>query len=116
MKKIIISQPLENKTPQEIIETEKEARKYLETKGYKVENKFFINEKWLIEQLGIKNQTLYDVGKLFETMSTCDAVYFTDGWALSKECRIIRLAAILYNFEILEENNKDKEEQHGGIS
>lgn len=110
MKKIIISQPLENKTPQEIIETEKEIKENLEKKDYKVENQFSIKEKWFIEQLGIKNQTLYDIGKLLETMSTCDAVYFTEGWALSKECRIIRLAAILYNFEILEENDKDKEE------
>lgn len=110
MKKIIISQPLENKTPQEIIETEKEIKENLEKKGYKVENQFSIKEKWFIEQLGIKNQTLYDIGKLLETMSTCDAVYFTKGWALSKECRIIRLAAILYNFEILEEENTNKEE------
>ena len=63
-----------------------------------------------MEKLGVKNQTLYDIGKLLETMSTCDAVYFADGWASSKECRIIRLAAILYNFEILEEENTDKEE------
>ena len=110
MKKIIISQPLENKTPQEILETQKEVKENLEKKDYKVENQFPIKEKWLIEQLGIKNQTLYDIGKLFETMSICDAVYFTKGWALSKECRIIRLAAILYNFEILEENDKDKKE------
>lgn len=109
MKKIIISQPLENKTPQEIIEVEKEAKKYLETKDYKVENRFSINEKWLMEQLGIKNQTLYDVGKLLETMSTCDAVYFADGWALSKECRIIRLAAILYGIEIITDEEKDEE-------
>lgn len=109
MKKIIISQPLENKTPQEIIEIEKKIKENLEKKDYKVENQFSIKEKWFIEQLGIKNQTLYDIGKLLETMSTCDAVYFTKGWALSKECRIIRLAAILYNFEILEEENIDKE-------
>ena len=110
MKKIIISQPLENKTQQEILEIEKTIKENLEKKDFKVENQFLIKEEWFMEKLGVKNQTLYDIGKLLETMSTCDAVYFADGWALSKECRIIRLAAILYNFEILEEENTDKEE------
>lgn len=103
MKKVVISQPLENKTLQEIVWKEKKAKKNLEEKGYEVGNQFFIQEETLIEQIGIKNKTLYNIGKLFETMATCDAVYFTTGWSLDKGCRIIRLAAKLYDLEILEE-------------
>lgn len=103
MKKIVICQPLENKTLQEIVEIEKKAEKNLEAKKYKVESQFFIQDKLLMEQIGVKNQILYNVGKLFETLATCDAVYFTTGWTLDKGCRIIRLAAKLYDLEILEE-------------
>ena len=110
MKKIIISQPLENKTQQEILEIEKTIKENLEKKDFKVESSLLVKEEWLMKKLGIKNQTLYNIGKTLEAMSTCDAVYFAKGWALSKECRIIRLAAILYNFEILEEENTNKEE------
>ena len=39
-------------------------------------------------------------------MSECEAIYFTEGWAVSKNCRIERLTAILYDIEIVEDDDK----------
>ena len=100
MKKVFISQPIENKTIEEINGAKIKAIEYLESKGYEVVNKEFMNE------LDIKNPSnknyLINIGKNIYKMSECDAIYFTEGWSTAKNCRIERLASLFYNIEILE--------------
>ena len=106
MKKVIISQPMNEKDKDEIIETRKRAIEYLKSKDYEIVNNLF-TEQWNkpenLEENKIINPSLYFLGKSIEAMSKCDSVYFAKGWALAKGCRVERLAAILYKLEILEE-------------
>ena len=108
MKKVMISQPMKDKTKEEIIQTRNKAENYLKSKGYEVANTFF-EDAWNNENKNdIIHKPLFYLGKSIAEMSKCDAIYFADGWALAKGCRVERLAAILYGIEIIEEENKEK--------
>lgn len=109
MKKVMISQPITDKSQEEIIEERDNAKKYLEAKGYEVLNTFF-EDDWddEIENSVIHKPLLY-LGESIALMSQCDAIYFTSGWALTKRCRVERLTAILYGIEIVTDEEKDEE-------
>ena len=68
-----------------------------------VDKNFMPIEKNIAEISGIKNTFLHSLGEFFNIMSKCDGVYFTKGWTLDRNCRIVRLAAILYRLEVIEE-------------
>ena len=109
MKKVIISQPMDDRTKEEINEERERAKKYLESKGYEVVNTFF-EENWNNEiENNIIHKPLFFLGKSISYMSQCDAIYFVGGWALAKGCRVERLAAILYGIEIITDEEKDEE-------
>lgn len=99
MKRVFICQPIENKTIREIKTRREEAVKYLESQGYSVINKTFEDEVDISE--GSSSSEIKIIGKNLKRMSTCDAIYCIEGWSVSKNCRIERLTAILYNIEIL---------------
>ena len=105
----MISQPITDKSQEEIIEERDNAKKYLESKGYEVLNTFF-EDDWddEIENSVIHKPLLY-LGESIAHMSQCDAIYFTKGWALTKRCRVERLTAILYGIEIVTDEEKDEE-------
>ena len=109
MKKAIISQPIEEKTLEEILDTYNEAKKYLESKGYEVANIYIPQQELTMKQLGVKTQIIYDVGKFIENMALYDSLYLAKGWTLTKECRIARLTALLCGIEIV----NDIEEEQG---
>jgi len=106
MKKVMISQPMKDKTEEEIIKERDNAKKYLESKGYEVVNTFF-EEDWN-KEIGnnIIHKPLFFLGKSIAWMSQCDAIYFANGWALARGCRVERLAAILYGIEIITDDEK----------
>ena len=109
MKKVMISQPMKDKTQEEIIKERDNAKKYLESKGYEVVNTFF-EEDWN-KEIGnsIIHEPLFFLGKSIAYMSQCDAIYFASGWALARGCRVERLTAILYGIEIITDEEKDEE-------
>lgn len=110
MKKVMISQPISGKKTREIIETREKLIKYLKENGYEVIDNLLKDEWDNIEQ-NIIHKELYFIGKSIACMSQCDAVFFADGWAVNRGCRIERLAAVLYNLEII--NESDKEDNDG---
>ena len=79
MKKVMISQPMKDKTEEEIIKERDNAKKYLESKGYEVVNTFF-EEDWN-KEIGnnIIHKPLFFLGKSIAWMSQCDAIYFANG-------------------------------------
>ena len=107
MKKAVIIQPMQDIPEEKIIESQKIACEYLEKKGFEVlhYNLTLIDEDTAL-LFEIKNQYLNIIGNFFKVMAKADAVYFTKGWALDKNCRIARLASVLYNFEIITEENE----------
>lgn len=104
--KVMLSQPMNGKTDEEIAATKERAVSYLEGKGYEVINTLFTDEwysKEKMQQRGIKQIPLCFLAKSLESMSLCDAAYFCEGWEEARGCRIEHDAALAYGLEIIYE-------------
>lgn len=104
--KAMLSQPMRNKTDEEIAETRNKAIKVLEEKGYEVINTLFTDEWYSPESMnerGVVNIPLCFLAKSLENMSLCDAAYFCKDWENYRGCRIEHLAAKEYGLEIIYE-------------
>ena len=99
MKRVFICQPIENKTIEEIKKVREDTVNFLESQGYEIINKTFEDELDISEQS--RHSILKIIGKNIHRMSNCDGIYCIEGWTLSKNCRVERLAALLYDIEIL---------------
>lgn len=101
-KKVMLSQPMAGKTPEEIVEVRDKAIKYLEKSGFQVVDTYFPNDlKYLT--VDILSKPLFLLGKSLMYMSYCDAVYFCKGWDKTRGCRIEHDAAVAYGLEVIEE-------------
>lgn len=106
MKKAMLSQPMRNKTDEEIVATRNKAIKVLEEKGYEVINTLFTDEWYSPESMNercVVNISLCFLAKSLENMSLCDAVYFCKDWENYRGCRIEHEAAKAYGLEIIYE-------------
>ena len=104
--KAMLSQPMTNKTEEEIIETRNRAISKLESMGYEVVNTLFTDEWYSHENMvkrGVVQIPLCFLAKSLENMSLCHAVYFCKGWQDARGCRIEHDAALAYGLEIIEE-------------
>ena len=98
MKKVFISQPMGDKTTEEIIKERDRVKKELEEKlGYKIEiiDSFFNSH--------FAHPPLYYLGRAIEMMADADLVYFVKGWEKSRGCQIEHQCAILYQYNWREE-------------
>ena len=106
MKKAMLSQPMAEKTNEEIVATREKAISALEEKGYEVVNTLFTDEWYskdaMIER-GVVQIPLCFLAKSLENMSRCHAAYFCKGWENARSCRIEHEAAVAYGLEILYE-------------
>lgn len=101
-KKVMISQPMNGLTDEQILETKKKATKYLENSGYEVINTFFQGKEE--ETANSKhNVPLAYLALSFLKMAECDAVYFCKGWNKTRGCVMEHEAAEKYGLEILYE-------------
>lgn len=104
MKKVMISQPMANKTEEVITEERNRVSKLLENKGYEVIDSFIDGDEYSnssLEDRGVKNIPLFYLSKSIEFMSQCDAVFFCNDWDKYRGCRIEHEAATQYGLEIL---------------
>lgn len=104
--KAMLSQPMANKTQEEIIAAREQAIAALETRGYEVVNTLFTNEwysKESMEKRGVVNIPLCFLAKSLENMSLCHVAYFCKGWEQARGCRIEHDAAKAYGLEIIYE-------------
>lgn len=104
--KAMLSQPMANKTQEEIIAARERAIAALEARGYEVVNTLFTNEwysKESMEKRGVVNIPLCFLAKSLENMSLCHAAYFCKGWEQARGCRIEHDAAKAYGLEIIYE-------------
>ena len=104
--KAMLSQPMANKTQEEIIAVRERAIAALEARGYEVVNTLFTNEwysKESMEKRGVVNIPLCFLAKSLENMSLCHAVYFCKGWEQARGCRIEHEAAKAYGMKIIYE-------------
>ena len=104
--KAMLSQPMDGKTEQEIIETRERAISALTEKGYEIVNTLFTDEwysKEAMEARGVANIPLCFLAKSLENVSLCHAAYFCKGWEQARGCRIEHEAAKAYGLTIIYE-------------
>ena len=97
MKKLFVSQPMKDKTDDEILrEREKAIKKTEEKIGESVEviDSFF-------QSAPADVRPLWFLGKSLELLSTADLAYFADGWTNARGCGIEHLCAVEYGIDII---------------
>ena len=98
MKKLFISQPMRDKTDEEIKEERAKAIvKASELMGEPVEviDSFF-------EKAPAAAKPLWFLGKSLELMADADVVYFASGWKEARGCIIEHDSAIAYGIDTIE--------------
>lgn len=106
MLKAMLSQPMDGKTQEEIVETRERAIRAIQDMGYKVVNTLFTDEwysKKAMKSRGVVQIPLCFLAKSLENMSLCHVAYFCKGWEQARGCRIEHEAAKDYGLEIIYE-------------
>lgn len=104
--KAMISQPMRDKTPEEIKETRDRVIEELTKRGYEVVDTLFTDEWYSqpsMQERGVVNVPLCFLAKSLEHMSLCHAVYFCKGWVNTRGCVIEHAAASAYGLDIIYE-------------
>lgn len=104
----MISQPMAGLSEQEILAERNRVTEVLVSQGHEVIDTYFSDYQKRCETEHPNNCPLYWLGKAFEQMSKCDAVYFVRGWACTRGCRIEYSAACEYGLAIVNEDVTDK--------
>lgn len=106
-KKAMLSQPMANKSEEEIVATREHAIKALEGMGYTVVNTLF-TDKWYskeaMTQRGVVHIPLAFFAKSVENMACCDAAYFCKGWESARGCKLEHTVAEAYGVKIIYED------------
>jgi hypothetical protein len=104
--KVMISQPMNGISEDEIVKTHKNARVKLTRKGYEVVDQY-------LGQCEASNR-IACLGLSIETMAECQAVYFCNGWEDARGCRIEHEVAEEYGLDII--YAEDEEEPKAPIT
>ena len=97
-RKVMISQPMNGRSRDEILEVKNKAKAYLEDKGFEVVNTFFEEE---FEMSNVKNKRVFYLGKSIEKMAECDAIYLCPDWQKADGCIAEKIIAELYGLKII---------------
>ncbi len=106
IKTAMISQPMADRTEEEITTAREKAKAFLEGKGYKFVNTLFTDERYKLENMvdeGVVNIPLYYFANSVLNMSKCNVAYFCKGWEDARGCRLEHDIAEAYGVEIIEE-------------
>ena len=104
--KAMLSQPMADKTDEEIVATREKAIHALKEKGYEVVNTLFTDEWYSTEKMrerGVVQIPLCFLAKSLENMSLCNTAYFCKGWENARGCKIEHDAAVAYGLNIIYE-------------
>lgn len=105
-KRVMICQPMNGKSDEEILETRNKAMKILNEKGYFVVNTLFTSEFYnpkMMELRGVVTTPLALLARSLTNMSLCHTVYFCKGWENARGCKIEHETAKAYGLEIIYE-------------
>lgn len=112
-KKVMISQPMNGLTDEEIEKTREKAIRHLDRLGYKVVTTLF-KDGWYnnsaMKDRGVMNVPVYYLARSLESMSFCDTVYFCDGWEDARGCRIEHDVAEEYGLDIIYAEDEEEAE------
>lgn len=101
----MISQPMRDRSEEEIGKTRDKAIQNLQARGYQVLNTYFGPDE-LPGPLG-ENIAMRFQSKAMGVMSLCEAVYFCKGWECARGCRIEHKIADEYGLKILYETDEE---------
>lgn len=99
----MISQPMRDKTKEEILAVRNKVNRVLEDMGYEVVDTYY--SKYGVPCY-VKNVALYCLGQSLMDMAGCDVVYFCRGWEDARGCRIEHEAAKDYGLKCFYEEDK----------
>jgi hypothetical protein len=105
MEKIMISQPMNGFTDEQIVETRDKFLQFAEKEGMEVVNTYFQDEwysKEAMTERGVIQIPLCFLAKSIENMALCDTVYFAKGWEKARGCKIEYEIALQYGLRIIE--------------
>jgi hypothetical protein len=108
MKKIMISQPMNGSTDEQISETRNKFLDFAAKENLKVVNTYFKDEwfaKIELNNVGVIQVPIYYLAKALEKMAHCNAVYFAKGWENARGCKIEHEVALQYGLSIIYEEN-----------
>lgn len=104
----MISQPMFNKTDEEISEVIGRFLKYANKENLTVVNTFFQSD-WFsniaMKERGVVHIPVCYLAKSIESMSQCHKVYFAKGWENARGCVIEHEIALHYGLEIIYEED-----------
>lgn len=98
MKKLFISQPMKDKSEEEIMEVRSNAiQSAKDAIGEEVE----VIDSYFREAPAV-NRPLYFLGKSLELLSAADIAYFAKGWENARGCKIEHECALEYGVHTIE--------------
>lgn len=109
MKRVMISQPMNGLSDEEITLTQNRAYQHLRDIGYDVVNTLFLDypsPEDLKASKGIIQPRIFYLSNAVREMSKCDAVYFVKGWRDARGCKIEHEIAKEYGLELIYEEEK----------
>lgn len=98
--KVMISQPMINRNPEDILEERKNIVNKFNNMHIEVIDTFYTED--ISEECN--NDGVYLLGKSIKDMSKADALFMCEGWKHSRGCRIERQVAQEYGIKILYED------------
>ena len=104
--KAMISQPMRDKSDEEIAAVREAAIAALEYQGYEVVNTLFTDDWYSPENMierGVVNIPIAFLAKSLENMSLCHTAYFCKGWEDTRGCVIEHKVAQQYGLNIIYE-------------
>lgn len=105
--KVMISQPMRDKTAEEIEAIRDKAIDRLTMMGYEVIDTFM--KEYHQKYDDSINRPVFCLGESIKKMAECRAVYFVTGWEEARGCRIEHAIAAEYGLNILDEKAIDDE-------
>lgn len=105
-KKIMVSQPMNGLTEEQIQEARNRFLKFAEKNDYEVVNTLFTNEWYSKEAMtdrGVVQIPLCFLAKSLENMALCHVVYFSKGWENARGCKVEHEVAQKYGIEMFYE-------------
>jgi hypothetical protein len=106
MNKIMISQPMNGLTDEQITETRNKFLSFAQKENFEVVNTYFKDEwfaKIELKSIGVIQVPMYYLAKSLEKMALCNAVIFAKGWENARGCQIEHEVALQYGLDILYE-------------
>jgi hypothetical protein len=109
MNKIMISQPMNGLTEEQITNAQNKFLEYAKKENLEPLNTYFKDEWYSQESMtsrGVVQIPLCFLAKSIENMSLCHKAYFAKGWENARGCKIEHEVALQYGLEIIYEANE----------